>query len=308
MIKIAAFYKFVPLTNLADFNEKINAFREVFPISGTVIIADEGVNSTIAGLSENIDGFLENLEKLVGKLQPKYFFCENDPFHRFKVKLKNEIVTFEDKSVGPNKHIGTYISPNKWNELIKNEDVLLLDTRNKYETNIGYFKDAEIPNVDTFIEFKKYLDDVIENRPVEKIAMYCTGGIRCEKSTGYALKRGVKEVYHLEGGILNYLEHTQAEDSLWEGECFVFDHRVSVDKDLNRGSYALCHACGYPVSESEKQHEHYEDGVSCVLCFDATTEERKQDFRERVKQMKIAENQGKKHIGANMQTLRCKNR
>lgn len=305
MTKVAAFYRFIFLDSPQDIIQKIHALHEKFPVSGTLIVAHEGINSTIAGNNNDLDNFLTQLQQLIGQqLQPNYSFCENDPFHRFKVKLKNEIVTFGDNSIDSNKHVGTYVAPDNWNALIQNDDVLLLDTRNYYETKIGSFKGREDPNVNTFLEFKTYLDNIIENQSVEKIAMYCTGGIRCEKSTSYALKKGVKEVYHLEGGILNYFTKVNEEESLWEGECFVFDHRVSVNQNLTRGHYLLCHACGDPVCESERQDKHYEEGVSCLYCFNTTTKQRKNDFRERVKQMKLAEKKSQKHIGADMQVLR----
>jgi UPF0176 protein len=302
-MKVAAFYKFIALDTPEDVAEKVQQLREQSPVSGTLIIADEGINSTIAGQNDDVDAFLAGLQAIVGELQPKYSYCEHDPFHRFKVKKKREIVTFHNKEVGPHKTVGTYVVPEKWNELVQQDDVLLLDTRNKYETQIGLFEGAEDPDVESFMEFKEYLDDVIDNRGVKKIAMYCTGGIRCEKSTGYALSRGVEEVYHLDGGILNYLEKVPEEDSLWRGECFVFDHRVSVDHNLNCGQYHLCHSCGYPVSEDDMKDAQYEEGVSCPLCFETTTDEQKARFRERIKQMKLAEQHGRKHMGADMSEL-----
>lgn len=302
-MKVAAFYKFMPLDAPDDVAAQIKALREQSPVSGTLIVADEGVNSTIAGRDEDVDAFLSGLQAIVGELRPKYSYCEYDPFHRFKVKQKSEIVTFHDKEVGADKVVGNYVEPEAWNELVQRDDVLLLDTRNDYETKIGVFKGAEDPQVDSFMEFKDYLDDVIDNRGVKKIAMYCTGGIRCEKSTGYALSKGVDEVYHLDGGILNYLEKVPEEESLWEGECFVFDHRVSVDHNLNCGSYTLCHSCGFPVSEADQLSEQYEEGVCCPLCHDVTSEDQKNRFRERKKQMELAEQRGDKHIGADMTEL-----
>jgi UPF0176 protein len=304
MLKVAAFYKFTPLDNPHNIVDKINQLPEKYSISGTLIIANEGINATIAGAELEIDAFLVALQLLIGSLQPKYSFCEQAPFHRFKVKLKNEIVTFGDSSINPNKQVGTYVPPNQWNDLIEQDEVLLVDTRNQYETKIGYFKGSEDPKINNFLEFKTYLDQRIKTEPIEKIAMYCTGGIRCEKSTSYALKKGIKAVYHLEGGILNYFDKIAQQDSLWEGECFVFDHRVSVNQNLMRGDYLLCHACGDPISVVEQQHPHYEVGVSCIACFEHTTATRKNDFRERVKQMKLAEHSNQKHIGADMQTLR----
>ncbi len=302
-MKVVAFYKFMPIAAPAEVAEKIRALRERFPVSGTLIVADEGINSTIAGQDADTDAFLTELQAMIGTLEPKYSWCEFDPFHRFKVKEKPEIVTFHDKDVGADKLVGTYVAPEHWNELVRREDVLLLDTRNRYETRIGSFKGAEDPDVDSFVEFKDYLDAVIEKRGIKKIAMFCTGGIRCEKSTGYALAKGVEEVYHLDGGILNYLEKVPEEQSLWEGECFVFDHRVSVDHGLNCGSYTLCHSCGYPVSDQERQSEQYEEGVCCPACHNRTTEEQKARFRERRKQMHLASCSGHKHIGADMAEL-----
>ncbi len=304
-MKVAAFYKFTPLDDPAAVAEQVKALQAQHEVFGTLILADEGVNSTIAGEEHALDAFLAGLQAVVGELHPKYSFCELNPFHRFKVKLKQEIVTFHDKSVGPQKVVGTYVPPEQWNELIEREDVLLLDTRNKYETQIGVFKHAEDPQVESFVEFKQYLDEVIEQRGVKKIAMYCTGGIRCEKSTGYALSRGVEEVYHLDGGILNYFEKVPTEQSLWEGECFVFDHRVAVDQNLNTSDkYFLCHSCGYPVTAEDMQSEYYEEGVCCPLCHDTTTLEQKARFRERAKQVRLAELRGIRHIGADMEALR----
>ena len=302
-MKVAAFYKFMPIAAPAAVAEKIRALHERFPVSGTLIVADEGINSTIAGQDTDLDAFLAALQALVGTLEPKYSWCGFDPFHRFKVKEKQEIVTFHDKDVGADKLVGTYVAPEHWNELVRREDVLLLDTRNRYETRIGTFRGAEDPDVDSFVEFKDYLDAVIEKRGIKKIAMFCTGGIRCEKSTGYALARGAEAVYHLDGGILNYLEKVPEEQSLWEGECFVFDHRVSVDHDLNCGSYRLCHSCGYPVSEQEQLSVQYEEGVCCPHCCNTTSEAQKARFRERRRQMQLADDSGHKHIGANMAEL-----
>ena len=304
MIKVAAFYKFTPLDNTQEIRQKIKSLHDNFSVLGTVIVADEGVNSTIAGKAKDIDGFLQSIENIVGEVSKKFSYCEDMPFHRFKVKNKKEIVTFHDKEVGADKIVGSYVYPELWNELIERDDVLLLDTRNRYETKIGTFKNAVDPQVDSFVEFKKYLDNVIEEGKVDKIAMFCTGGIRCEKSTGYALKKGIKEVYHLDGGILNYFDKVDNEESLWEGECFVFDQRVSVDQNLEQGKYVLCHSCGYPLDESDKQHEDYEEGVSCELCINETTEDQKSRFRDRVMQIELSESREQKHLGADMKKLR----
>ncbi len=302
-MKVAAFYKFMVLDEPQQVAQQIKALRERHPVFGTLIVADEGVNATLAGDDETLAAFIDGLQPWFGELQPKYARCADNPFHRFKVKQKQEIVTFHNKEVGPHKTVGTYVAPEAWNELVQADDVLLLDTRNKYETQIGIFAGAEDPQVDSFMAFKTYLDAVIDKGEVKKIAMYCTGGIRCEKSTGYALSRGVEAVYHLEGGILNYLEKVPPEDSLWQGECFVFDHRVSVDHALNAGSYGLCHSCGYPLSAQDQQHAHYEDGVSCHLCFAQTSAQQKARFRERKKQMALAAQRGDKHVGADMREL-----
>jgi UPF0176 protein len=226
------------------------------------------------------------------------------PFSRCKVKLKNEIVTMGVSNIDPNKSVGTYVEPQDWNELISDPDVLTVDTRNEYEVKIGSFKGAINPHTKTFREFPDYAQREIDPQKHKKVAMYCTGGIRCEKSTAYMKSLGFEEVYHLQGGILKYLEEVPSADSLWQGECFVFDERVAVNHDLEPGSYSQCHGCRMPLNVQDMQDERYIQGESCPYCFDKTTADQRSRFRERQKQIQLAKQRGEQHMGNNVDAIR----
>jgi UPF0176 protein len=219
------------------------------------------------------------------------------PFYRSKVKLKKEIVTMGIEDIDPNDIVGTYVKAKDWNALISDPDVTLIDTRNNYEVQIGSFKGVIDPHTTTFREFPDYTKENLDPAKHKKVAMFCTGGIRCEKSTAYLKQQGFNDVYHLEGGILKYLEEVPEAESLWQGECFVFDNRVTVNHKLEKGHYDQCHACRMPITEDDKQHEHYVPGVSCHHCHDHTNEEQRARFREREKQIQLAKQRGENHIG-----------
>ncbi|MGL5048966.1 MAG: rhodanese-related sulfurtransferase, partial [Shewanella sp.] len=230
----------------------------------------------------------------------KLSFDDEMPFYRTKVKLKNEIVTMGIEGIDPLKVVGTYVKPQDWNALIADPEVILVDTRNDYEVQIGTFKNAVNPVTDTFREFPEYVKQNLDPAKHKKVAMFCTGGIRCEKSTAYLKEQGFDEVYHLEGGILKYLEEVKAEDSLWEGECFVFDNRVTVNHDLKKGQYDQCNACRMPITEAEKQHPAYVQGVSCPHCVDNISDEQRKRFVERERQVNLAKARNEAHIGSDV--------
>ena len=297
MVKVAALYKFV----LVDDTE---ALRKILlnltkKLKGTLIIGKEGLNGTIAGATENIAEFITKLHEIpcfASGLELKCSFTQEVPFLRMKVKIKEEIVTMKAGTIDPVCYRGKYVAPRDWNELITREDAIVIDTRNDYEYEIGRFTGALNPNTQTFREFPAFVEKHLKDKKVP-IPMYCTGGIRCEKSTAYLNMLGFINVYHLHGGILKYLEEIPEAESLWEGECFVFDERVSVIHGLKQGRYDQCFACRYPVSEKDKLSVHYKKGESCPRCYLRQTEKNKQRARERQKQMELARVGNYKHLG-----------
>ncbi len=299
----AALYKFVALPDYVALQAPIYAACEAHQIKGTILLAAEGINGTIAGLPENIHKvlhFLRTSAAFEGKfsnLEHKESFADEHPFYRMKVKLKKEIVTMGVPSVNPNNTVGTYVKPEDWNALISDPDVILLDTRNDYEVHIGTFKGAVDPKTTTFREFPKYVANNLDKAKHKKVAMFCTGGIRCEKASSYMLEQGFDEVYHLQGGILKYLETVPEAESLWQGECFVFDQRVAVKHGLEVGEYDQCYACRMPLSPSELQSSQYTPGISCPHCYDKTSEEKRAALTERQKQVILANQRGETHIG-----------
>ncbi len=299
----AALYKFVALPDYVALQAPIYAACEAHQIRGTILLAAEGINGTIAGLPENIHKvlhFLRTSAAFEGKfsnLEHKESFADEHPFYRMKVKLKKEIVTMGVPSVNPNNTVGTYVKPEDWNVLISDPDVILLDTRNDYEVHIGTFKGAVDPKTTTFREFPKYVANNLDKAKHKKVAMFCTGGIRCEKASSYMLEQGFDEVYHLQGGILKYLETVPEAESLWQGECFVFDQRVAVKHGLEVGEYDQCYACRMPLSPSELQSSQYTPGISCPHCYDKTSEEKRAALTERQKQVILANQRGETHIG-----------
>lgn len=298
-IVVCALYKFITLPHFESLREPIRELMESHGVKGTLLLANEGINGTVAGTREGIDALLAYLqqEDVVGQIVYKESYDSELPFYRTKVKLKKEIVTMGVEGIDPKEVVGTYVKPDQWNELISDPDVVLIDTRNDYEVQIGTFKGAINPKTTTFREFPDYVEREMDATKQKKVAMFCTGGIRCEKSTAYMKEQGFEEVYHLEGGILKYLEEVPQDESMWDGECFVFDNRITVDHNLNKGQYDQCHACRMPITEEEKQHEHYVQGVSCHHCYDKYSDEQRKRFAEREKQVQLARQRGEDHIG-----------
>ena len=283
---IATFYKFVTISDLETKRTQILALCRENDIKGTIILAEEGINGTISGSELAVRTILESLRSLSGlaDLEHKESTSDKPPFVRMKVKIKTEIVTLGMPEVNPNQQVGTYVDPQDWNQIISDPEVVVIDTRNDYEVGIGSFKRAKNPNTESFREFPEYIQDNLDPEKHPKVAMFCTGGIRCEKASSYMLSRGFKEVYHLKGGILKYLENVSPEESMWEGECFVFDDRVAVKEGLELGSHELCYACGHPISEAEKQSPQYEPHISCPYCYESLTPEKKARQEDRRRQ------------------------
>lgn len=299
----AALYKFVTLDNFATLQPNIHAACEAYQIKGTILLAREGINGTIAGLPKNVKELLNYLRTdslFAGKfanLEHKESHSDEHPFYRLKVKQKKEIVTLGVPSVNPNNTVGTYVKPEDWNALISDPDVIVLDTRNDYEVHIGTFKGAVNPETTTFREFPEYIAKNLDTYKHKKVAMFCTGGIRCEKASSYMVELGFDEVYHLQGGILKYLETVPEAHSLWQGECFVFDQRVAVKHGLEVGEFNQCYACRMPLSAAELKSTHYTAGISCPYCYNELTEQKKLGLTERQKQVILAKKRGHALIG-----------
>ncbi len=296
---VCALYKFVTLEDFEAMREPLQETMKAHNIRGTLLLAKEGINGTVSGTREGIDALLAWLKSdpRLADLDYKESQHEKQPFKRSKVKLKKEIVTLGVEGIDPKRVVGTYVEPKAWNDLISDPDVILIDTRNDYEVQVGTFKQAVNPKTETFREFPEYVAQHMDPAKHKKVAMFCTGGIRCEKSTAFMKEQGFEEVYHLKGGILKYLEEVPEAESLWEGECFVFDDRVTVNHQLEKGSYEQCNACRLPITEEDKQSERYEHGVSCPHCFGTHSEEQIARFRQRELQIQIAKERGEEHIG-----------
>lgn len=290
-ITIIAFYKFVNLPNFKELRSKFLDFCKTHDIKGTILLSQEGINGTISGLTHNIEEIMRFFKSHpeLHDLNYKISYNDKHPFVRLKIKLKKEIVTLGVPNINPNIQVGAYVEPTDWNELISDPEVLTIDTRNKYEVQIGSFKNATNPNTNTFREFPEYFANNFNTLDRDKkIAMYCTGGIRCEKSTAYLLQLGFKNIYHLKGGILNYLEKIASKDSLWQGECFVFDTRMGVDHKLNKGQHNMCYGCRYPISAEDQQSSKYKPGVYCPNCYETISEKTKKRAEARQKQKMLA--------------------
>jgi UPF0176 protein len=299
-IVVCALYKFVALPDYKKLRQPLFNVMDSNEIRGTFLLAHEGINGTVAGSRMAVDTLLNWLRtdpRLAG-IDCKESFTDIPPFNRTKVKLKNEIVTMGVEGIDPKQVVGTYVAPTDWNQLISDPDVLLIDTRNDYEYQVGTFKNAINPNTESFREFPQYVKDNLDPNKHKKVAMFCTGGIRCEKSTAYLKEQGFQEVYHLKGGILKYLEEVPEQETLWQGECFVFDERVTVNLNLEKGAYDQCNACRMPITEADKTSPVYEKGVSCPHCYHKNTLEQKLRFSEREKQMALAKKRGEPHIGS----------
>ena len=304
--KVAAFYTFADLLNLEELQKTLTNFLKKQDIKGTVLLASEGINGTVAGTEVGIGRFKSflKLNNLYEQQNFKTSSCSEDPFPRLKVKLKDEIVSIGNELADPAKIVGEYVQPEDWNSLISQDDVLVLDTRNTYEFSIGTFEKSIQPETTNFREFPDWLEG-LESSGVDKnnkVAMFCTGGIRCEKASSLMRAKGFKNIYHLQGGVLNYMEKVHEEDSLWKGECFVFDDRVALNHNLEVGSYDMCHGCRMPITDADKLEEEYVRGVSCSNCFNEKTPEQKKRYADRQKQVDLAKLRNEKHIGASFQS------
>ena len=296
MLKVFGFYKFVKVTSLKKNKDFMQKFLIKNNIRGTIIIAKEGLNGTISGQVKDIE---KTIKKLKSLFSFKNFDNNNDskstfqPFHKPKVKIKKEIVPMNLTLNSKERNLETHLDPKEWNKLIKKKDTHIIDTRKPFEFDVGTFKKSVNPNVNNFRDFPKYLNKLKKNKPV---AMFCTGGIRCEKTSVYLKNKGFKNIYQLNGGILNYLKNTKEKDSMWKGECFVFDNRISLKHGLKVGSYFMCSGCRKPISSKDKKSKKYEEGVSCPNCHDNLTDTQKERFRMRQKQINLAKKSGSKHI------------
>ncbi|MFA6901676.1 MAG: rhodanese-related sulfurtransferase [Gallionellaceae bacterium] len=298
-IIVAALYKFANLPDYREIQPALLEFSIRQGLYGTLLLAEEGINGTVAGTRAGIDALIAYLQadQRLASLEHKESYADEMPFTRMKVKLKKEIVTLGIAGINPNNKVGTYVAPEDWNALISDPDVILIDTRNGYEVDIGTFRGAIDPQTATFREFPGYIKENFNPAKHKKIAMFCTGGIRCEKASSLMVEQGFEQVYHLQGGILKYLEKVAPEESLWEGECFVFDQRLSVGHGLKVGDYEQCYGCRHPVSAEDKASAQYLEGVTCPHCFERQTEEQRARFAERQKQSELARLRGGEHIG-----------
>ena len=284
---IAAFYRFTSLADVSALRLDLKQELMALGLCGTLLLAAEGINGTLAGDEGAINVLLTLLDRRFGlpREEVKFSHAAEKPFPRLKVRVKPEIITFRRPDADPSVQVGTYVAPEDWNALLADPDVLLLDTRNRYETRLGTFQDALLPQTEHFSEFAGYACDQLDPARDRKIALFCTGGIRCEKASAFLLSEGFAEVYHLKGGILKYLEEVPAAQSRWQGECYVFDHRMAVGPGLTTGRYAMCFSCGEALSEEDRARADYEEGVSCGFCFAETTDADKARFRTRHVQM-----------------------
>jgi UPF0176 protein len=305
-LRVAALYRFTRFDDFASLRAPLERICRQQGVHGTLLLALEGINGTIAGSAAGIDAVLDHIRALpdCGELDVKFSTASEMPFHRMKVRLKREIVTMGQPGLDPRASVGTYVDPQDWNALISAPDTIVIDTRNDYEVEVGTFEGAIDPKTSSFRDFPEWFrrerERLIGAGKQPKVAMFCTGGIRCEKSTAFLKQEGVEDVFHLKGGILKYLETVPEEDSLWRGECFVFDQRVTIGHGLAQGSYALCHACRRPISEDDQKSPLFEPGVSCPACHAERTDEQRESYRERQRQETLAAAQGRAHIGAIM--------
>ena len=302
-IRIAALYQFARFDDPKTLRAPLLALCEANAVRGTLLLAREGINGTIAGSDSGVEAVLDHIRTLPGcdAIEVKESRAEGLPFHRTKVRLKKEIVTMGQPDLDPLAGVGTYVAPEDWNALISDPDTIVIDTRNDYEVQIGSFEGAIDPQTTSFREFPEWFRAKRAELEAEgrspKIAMFCTGGIRCEKSTAFARAEGVEDVFHLKGGILNYLEHVPESESLWRGECFVFDERVSVGHGLAPGDHGLCRACRRPLDHDDMAHAHYVEGVSCPRCYPERSDEQRARYAERHRQAELARARGEEHIG-----------
>jgi UPF0176 protein len=283
---VAALYKFTEINDRETLQAELKSYAKDLDVYGSLLIADEGINGTICAPTQAaMDQMIAFIDKKIGvdeRMELKYSTAELRPFRRLKVRLKKEIVTLRQNHVDPTKTVGKYLTPREWHEMLKNNpDMPVIDTRNDYEVEIGTFKNAIDPKTKAFTEFPDFVEKHLNPEKHKKVAMFCTGGIRCEKASSYMLAEGYEEVYHLKGGILKYLEEIPEEESLWDGECYVFDHRVSLGHGLKQGTYDYCFGCGFPVSQKDKEHESFEEGICCARCVDDLTPEKRKALSDR---------------------------
>ena len=297
---IVTLYKFVHIPNFASYQPKLLNFCLEKNIKGTILLANEGINITVAGTKTNIDKFLQFLKSddKFYDIKHKESFAAEIPFHRMKVKLKKEIVSLGQSNIYPSEQSGIHVDPKDWNNLITDPNVVLVDTRNEYEYQIGTFENAISSETTNFREFPDFVKQKLDPKKNKKVAIFCTGGIRCEKASSYMLNQGFENIYQLNGGILKYLEDIDLNESLWRGECFVFDSRVSVDYELAKGKYKQCYACRRPLSEKDLKSKSYEKGISCAHCINEKTDRQRERFSERQRQVELAKKRNQKHIGA----------
>lgn len=301
---VAALYRFTPFADCAGIRERLERLCLSVGVKGTLLLAEEGINGTIAGSDEAIEAVIADIRSLPGcaGLEPKISRAKTLPFHRLKVRIKPEIVTMGQPGIDPLLDVGHYVAPDAWNALIAEPGTILIDTRNDYEVEVGTFAGAINPRTATFRDFpawfRTHREALLGDGPPPKVAMFCTGGIRCEKATAFLKAEGVQDVYHLDGGILKYLETVPAEASLWQGECFVFDERVTVSHGLGEGQHILCRACRKPVSEADQATPLYVEGVSCPACHAERTDRQRAGYAERMRQSRLAETRGTLHVGA----------
>ena len=302
-VVVAAMYKFVQLPDYKEIREPLLDHMLTLGVKGTLLLANEGINGTVAGSREAVDSLVDylNIDDRFQGLSYKESLVAEMPFYRTKVKLKKEIVTMGIPGTDPTELNGQRVDPKDWNDLISDPDVTLIDTRNDYEIGIGTFKNSISPETETFREFPEYVKQNLDPEKHKKVAMFCTGGIRCEKSTNYLLSQGFDQVFHLNGGVLKYLEEVPQEESLWEGECFVFDGRVSVDHNLEEGLYEQCFACRRPLSEEQRTSEKYQLGISCPYCYDTMSDEQRQRFMERQRQIEFSKSRDEEHLGVSLE-------
>ena len=300
---ISTFYKFLVLENYKELKIKFDKSLSKTNIKGTILLANEGVNGTIAGSESDLKKFFLYMDKIsqFKDITPKFSSSNKNPFLRMKVRLKKEIVTIGIPEVSPSNLVGKYLNVEEWNELLNESDSMIIDTRNKYEVSIGTFKNSINPKIKSFRNFPNWVQKNLIDKNVSKkskIGMFCTGGIRCEKSTSYLKQLGFENVFHLDGGILKYLENVKSDENEWKGECFVFDYRVSLNNSLEKGEYEMCYACRMPLSKENKKNKHYVKGQSCEYCYDQTTIKQKKRFNEREKQIKLSKVRNLKHLGS----------
>ena len=303
-VRVAALYRFAPVTDPAGVRDALQVVCDAGEVRGTLLVAPEGLNGTIAGSEPAVEAVLSAIHAMPGfeTLELKYAWTDALPFHRMKVRVKREIVTMGQPDLDPAQQAGVYVAPTNWNALIADPETLVIDTRNDYEGEIGAFEGAIQPNTRSFRDFPDWFRTegraLLEQTGAKRVAMYCTGGIRCEKSTAFLKAEGVKNVHHLEGGILRYLETVDEDESLWRGECFVFDERVSVGHGLTQGSHTLCRGCRLPVDDAGRASPHYVEGVCCERCHETRDDAQRERYAERHRQMEIARKRGDVHLGA----------